>query len=349
MVPAGWFAAHPRLIAEAVVQLDHLTRAYRSEVAATPEFAPQALRQTAPAALIETASPMAASSHLVLATGDTLRLMCQRLKNVGMSMRELRNTVEAADKAAKRVGELLRVPLPPQPIKSLNLLVAIAAHVARMKPVRRSWWDAGRRKELQTVVAKCQKEARATQDTRALLAGRLSPKAFARDNAGLAAEACRFSSTWWWLPWNLPWRWFRIKSQVSKWYMGEPTTTRVRMEDLAQVDGYHRSLEYCDAVRTQYGPDLLSSDDGEPDWGGTLEAVEAVDRLAELIGKKLPPSLQEALGTEEGLDRSALANAAQVLGKQLGSLRQRLERLAGEYDLREVMDGDTPRIRVTAP
>ena len=349
MVPAGWIVGHPRQMAEAVVQLDQQTRAYRGRVAALPEFAPGALRQADPAAIVETASPTVVSRHLAHAGGDTLRSTCQRLRTVGTSMRELRGAVEAVDEAAKRVGELLRIAILSQPIKSLNLLAAIAGHIARMKPVLRSWWDAGRRTELKTVIAKCQKEKRAAQETRAVLAGRISPKAFTRDNASWAAEGSRFSRSWTWLlPWNRPWQWWSVKRRVSMWYMGEVPTTRVLMDDLAHVAGYHRGLEYCDAVRMQYSADLLTGEDGEPDWDGTLENLEAVDRLVELIGKKIPPNLQEALGTEKGLERPALAIAAQVLGEQLGSLRQRLERLAGEYDLSDVMDASPPRVRVTA-
>jgi very-short-patch-repair endonuclease len=346
MVPPAWFARDPRPVAEAVVQLDDLTRAYRRGVGALPEFAPGVLQHADPGALMETASGPAASRHLVHEAGETMRSMGQRLEGIGTSIRDLSRAVGTVDRAAKRVGELLRISLPPLPVKSLRKLAALAEHVVRMKPVRRSWWDGGRRKELQTVVAKCQAEARDAQDTRAGLAGRLSPRAFARDSAMLAAEASRFRS---FLARLRPRWWRSIRRQVAGWYMGETPRTPALLDDLAQVASYHRRLDYCDAVRAQYGADLLTGDDGEPDWGETLEALQSVDHLVELLGKKIPTALQEALSTNEGLERPALSAAAQALGEQLGSLRQRLAALAGQYALVEVTDGEPYRVRIAAP
>jgi very-short-patch-repair endonuclease len=350
LVPPEWFARDPRACAAAVVQLDELTSAYRRGVAALPEFAPGALRQADPAALGEAAEVPAGSLRLVHKVGDTLRTRYQRVVAVGKSLEEVRGTVNAVDGASKRVVELLSLSPPSLSVRALAHRTAVAKHVALMKPVRRSWWDAERRKELQAIATKCQAEARAAQETRAALAGRLSPRAFAGDSAALAAESGRFpSSLAWLLPWNRPWRWLPVKRQVSTWYVGETPKTAILMQDLAQVASYHRRTDYCAAVREQYGMDVMTSENGEPDWGETVGALESINRLLELLGQKMPAGLQEALSTIEGLDRPTLAIAAQALGEQLGSLRQQLKALAGEYDLTEVTEEEPHRVRISAP
>jgi hypothetical protein len=211
-----------------------------------------------------------------------------------------------------------------------------------MKPVRRAWWHAARRQELRAVILRCQEETRAAQDSRAELAGRLSPRAFAPESAALAAQSSRFGSFWARL---LP-RWRSFKNQAVSWYAGEIPATAALLDDLGKLAAYHRRIGYCRQVREQYAADVLVGSDAEPDWQGTLEALSSVDRLEQLV--KISPALQAVLSAEGSLDRPALAAAAKALAAQVAALRHQLEMASRVYDFGEVAEGAPHHIRLTA-
>jgi very-short-patch-repair endonuclease len=342
-VPAAWFKGDPRAVAQAVAQLDGLSQAYRRARAALPEFAPEALHLADANALSALAASPAAP-RLVPRPGDTVQSLRRRLAALATALRDARRLTESVDRAVERVGELLRMALPAQPVKGLARLADLATLVARTGPVRPSWWDAGRRKELQGVLARCQEEARAAREVRAELAPRLSPRAFAPESAAVAAQASRFRS---FLARLLRvFGWWSLKGRVGGWYVEEPPKTRALLADLARLAGYHRRLDYCQQVQAQYADDLAAGAAGEVAWDKTLRALESVDRLERLT--KIPAKLQTALSAEGGLDRGALAAAARALAEQVGFLRQRLEAVAQDYDLAEVTDGPPGQVRLTA-
>jgi very-short-patch-repair endonuclease len=342
LVPADWFKGNPRLVAEGIVQLDRLTQACRRVRAALPEFAPTALRVADVDALVKLAAS-AGEPRLVARPADSLRTLPQRLASLGASFRELQRRAVSVDQAAQKIGEVLLTSLPALPVKALRRLAELADLIVRIGPVRRSWWDAGRRKELQGVIAQYQEQARAAQSERAELATRLAPRALAPQSAKLAIRASWFRSVFArWLP---QW-WWSLKAEVTGWYTGEAPKSTALMEDMAKLAAYHRRNDYCQQVRQHYAADLLMGSDGEPDWERTLEALQAVDCLEEMT--KIPAPLQSALCAEGGLDRAALAGASKVLAEQVTALRKHLETLAGEYDFGEVTDGSPGRVRLKA-
>jgi very-short-patch-repair endonuclease len=341
LVPAGWFQGDPSSVAEAVVQIDHLSQAYRRARISLPEFAPEALRRAKADSLSALTMP---PNEPVFAPrpGETLRALHQRLANAGTALRELHTRALAVDQSVRTVGGLLRISVSSSPVKALRSLAELADLVARMGPVRRSWWDAGRRKELRGVLARCREEGRAAKEVRSELAARLSPRAFAPESAGLVARALRYRSL---LARLLP-GWRSLKAEASGWYTGEPPKTTALLDDLGKVAGYHRRIDYCREVREQYAADLLVDGEGKPDWDGTLEALRSLDRMEQLI-PKIPADLQADLSSENGLDRPALAAAGRVLAEQVASLRQHLE-AAKECDLSELTDGAPGQVRRSA-
>jgi very-short-patch-repair endonuclease len=342
LVPPNWFAGDARSVAEAVVQLDQRTQAYRRALTALPEFAPAALRQEEVAALAKLAVPAEGAPRLIRQAEDTVRSLRPRLASVSSSLRELLQRAAAVNQAAQQVEGLLGGSLPPQKVKALRSLAALADRIAQLKPVRRSWWDAGRRKELRAVIGRCQDEAQAAAEARAELAARLVPRAFAPESAGLAAEASRFRP---FLTRLLP-RWWSVKGQVAAWYTGEVPKTPALLDDLGKLAAYHRRLDYCRQVREQYAADLILGADGQPDWNATLEGLASVDGLEQLV--KVPAPLQALLSEDPGPDRPALATAANRLDQQAVSLRRQLEAVATQYDLGEVAEGAPHHVRVTA-
>jgi very-short-patch-repair endonuclease len=340
-VPAPWFQGDTRAVAEAVVRLDDLSQAFRRIRAGMPEFAAEALRRADPASLAALSVP-AGELALLARPGDTLHSLRERLASLGTLFGELQRRAAGVDEVVQRVGGLLRAPRLSTPLHGLARLVELAGFVAGMGPVRRSWWDAGRRRELLTVFTRSQEETDAAQKLRAELATRLSPRAFAPENAALGDRAGRLR---WWMACLRP-AWRSFKDEVSGWYAGQVPGASGVVDDLGKLASYHRRTDYCRQVEQQYAADLLVGDDGGPDWAGTLEALRSVDRLEQLT--KVPPALQAALSEGDGVDRPALATAARSLAEQHAALRQHLEALAREYDLAEVMEGATGKVRLSA-
>jgi hypothetical protein len=345
LVPAAWFASSPRVIAEAFVQLDRASQRYRQVRGALREFSPEALRQADPSLLTAcTTSPDASRPRLLPHADNTVRALRQRLARLGKGLRDLQQQAGALEQATRTVVGLLQVPLSALAVKKLGRLAGLAGHVARMKPARRSWWNAARREELQGALTRCQEEAGAAQELRKELMGRLSPQAFAAESGRLAARARGFKSFLQRLL-RLP-RWLAFKSQVSGWYTQEPPSTAALLDDLGKLDGYHRRVEHCRQVQAQYAADLLADAEGQPDWAGMLEGLRSVDRLEQVL--RTPPALQAALSAEGFLDRGGLAAAAAELARQVASLQLLLEGIGRDYDLGEVQDGPSRHIKCTA-
>jgi hypothetical protein len=345
LVPPNWFASSPRAMATAVVQLDGLARRYRQVRDTLPEFSPEALRGADPSVLAAcTPGPDTASLRLQPHPDTSMRAFRERLARIGGPLRDLQRQAAVLEQATRRVTALLQVPLPALPVQNLGQLAELANHVARMQPIRRSWWNAARRQKLQAALSRGQEEAAAAHRLRGELIGRLSPKAFAAESGPLAARARGFRSLLLRLL-RLP-RWLAFKGLVSGWYTQEPSTTAVLLADLDRLDGYHRRAEHVRQLKAQYAADLLADADGQPDWTETLEGLRAVDRLEQSVGA--PPALQAALSAEGSLDRGGLAMAAAELTRQAASLQQQLETVGRDYDLGEVQEGPSCPVPCTA-
>ncbi len=342
-IPADWFGGDPRPVAEAMVRMDQLTQSARHVQRTLPEFAPDALRHLEPS-LLAALAPALRGDHLRLPPrdGETVRARRQRLAHVAGVLVELRQHAQAAEEAEQRVISLLGIPLPRQPVTALRRFAEMIEHVAGMQPVRRSHWETVRRRELQSIFARCREEAHTARELRIELMARLSPQAFAPESASLAAQASRYRSFWACL---LP-SWWSFKRQVAGWYTQTPAGKAALLGDLDKLAAYHRRMDYCRQVQAQYAADLLLDTDGQPDWDATLDALGAVDRL-EQFGK-IPPALRAVLSEGASIEREALAGSARDLKCQAAVLRQRCEAAGREYDLDKSGDGPSQHTRSTA-
>src|SRR5262249_55924903 len=196
---------------------------------------------------------------------ETIRGLAQRLDRVSNSLCELKRQTEAADEAERRIAGLLQVSLRPVPVKGLSGLARLADHVARLGPVRRSWWDAARRKELQAALVRRQEEEAAAQALRLELTAKLSPQAFAAESAAIALQVSRFR--WFLARWLPGWRAF--KKRVSAWYVHGLPGTAPLLADVTKLAAYHQGTDYCRQVQELYAGDLLKDLEGKPDWAGT--------------------------------------------------------------------------------
>jgi hypothetical protein len=265
--------------------------------------------------------------------GESVRARRHRLAHVGGLLAGLQRQAKVVEQVEQRVHSLLGDCLPHQGFKALGRFAEMAEHIAPMRPVRRSYWEAGRRRELQIVCARCREKFRAALELRIELMVRLSPQAFAPENAAVATQASRHESFWTRL---LP-RWWSLKRQVAGWYTQFPAATGALLEDLRRLATYHRHVDHCRQVQVQYAADLQLDSGSQPDWEGTLTALAAVDQLEKFL--KIPAPLQAVLSEGSSLDREALAVAAADLAHQVVVLRHEWQATEQDYDLSDVAGG----------
>jgi very-short-patch-repair endonuclease len=334
-VPSAWFTADPRRAAQAALQMDEVTRRCRQLGASLSAFNAEAVRQASSSSLADLARAAGEGKvPLPPVAGETVRQRLQRLQRVASDLEELRRQAEATEQAWQEVLRRLGAKFAPLPVRWLPRFAGMVAHMAGMKPVRRSWWDAGRRKELQEVCARCPEQTQAAHELRLDLLKRLSPRAFSEESAALTIEASGYTFILFrWLP-----RWRSLRRQVTAWYTTEAPSTQVLFDDLGKLVRYQRHLDYCRQAREHYAQDLLADADGQPDWEGTRAALADLDRL-EQFGK-VPANLQAALSGEGGLDREGLAAAGRALGQQARNLHERAGAVNPSCPLGEALDGE---------
>src|SRR5262249_54540777 len=103
-VPAQWLVDDPRLVAEACVQLDRLTRQCRQVRSNLPEFAPERLRELNLFSFSDPALPQIDRLvHFPTPGVGTLRELQQRLVQVTGKLMELQRGAAAVESALKRL------------------------------------------------------------------------------------------------------------------------------------------------------------------------------------------------------------------------------------------------------
>jgi hypothetical protein len=201
-----------------------------------------------------------ARTRLVARADDTVRTLRQRLARTAEDLREVGSGAVAADEAVQRVAGLLRLQLPPQPVKGLLRLAEFVDQLAQLQTVRPSWWDPARRQEARKAITRCSEEAGAAQALRLELMARLSPQAFAPESAVLAAEASPFRS---FLARLWP-RWWNLKARLAAWYTGPVPPAAGLLADMGRLAEYHRRADFCRQVQLQYAADMLLTPAGSP-------------------------------------------------------------------------------------
>jgi hypothetical protein len=336
-VPAEWFKRDARSVGEAFIKLDNLALTYRRLVTTLPEFAPDAIRQLA--------EPLTLNDDLatgiVMRVGETLRGLCRRAATIAEALRKLKERALAIEKCVQQMVNMLHIRVA-APVRSLPRLAELAELLARTKTIRSSWWAAGRRKELLKVFARCKKDAKSAQESRAALADRVAPVAFAKESASIAIEAAWYNN---FLKRLWP-KWWGIKAEVVAWYIEGAPSTGELVDDLKTLVDYHKCTAYCRQARQQYVDDVLVDAEGHPAWTTTLSALESVDSLEEY--GKIPSRIQRALSEEGELDRRSLGSAGRLLNQELSGLRKSMEAASQDYGFSDITEGSSKTIRLSA-
>jgi very-short-patch-repair endonuclease len=192
------------------------------------------------------------------------------------AVRPLEALAGELDTAAKAVVQALALARTPE-VGQLAACVQFGCVIARTGPGPRSWWDAGRRKEVLVAATRAGEQDRTAQAARTELLTRFSPVAFALESSAPARAAARAGRSFWS---RLFPRWWGLRNQVAAWSAGTPTTGAALRADVATLAAYHQNADRVRQVATAYGAELVKDPAGQPNWPDTVEGLRAVDGLA---------------------------------------------------------------------
>jgi very-short-patch-repair endonuclease len=307
-IPPSWFTADPQSMSAAAAELHAATGRIRFLNESLRMFSPEAVRRLTADAASDIARGLARRQEL-LADGGGLsaRQRVRRLRDLAVKLTTACGLLSRLADAYGRLLTALRIPGKPAPVSQARKFAQVAAELAASEPVLRSWWDAGRRAEVQGVAEKAAQEEAAASALRARMATTLSPAAFAPDAGPVVREALHLGSSFW--RWLSP-RWGKLRRQVAGWYAGPAPGRAGLMADLEALDEYHRRSGYARQVEAEYAADLARGPSGRADWDATTVGLKAVDRYEKW---KLPAELKSGMAPGGGLDRAALAEAVEDL------------------------------------
>jgi very-short-patch-repair endonuclease len=325
LVPPAWFEGDPVAAVAAARALHAATTRVRHLADSLGAFSADAVARLDAEAVAKLAPPTSGGERLVGGASLSARVRRARLGDLA---RQLNAIAPALDRLAASLGRLLSALLLPSrtaTVAQARKYARVAADLAAGPTVPPSWWDAARRAELQSVVAKAVDEELAAQSLRAALAGRISPAAFAPESTAAVRDALHHGGTFWrrLLP-----RWGALRRQVEGWYAGSPPDQAGLLADLAGLDAFHRRAGYARQVESAYAADLVTTAAGRADWAASAEGLKAVERYEKW---KPSPELKAAMAPGGRLDRATLRSAADDLTTADGEFQTRWSELLTVY------------------
>lgn len=308
LVPPNWFSGDPVAAATTARALHAATARVRLLSGSLGAFSADAVGRLN-AESVSGLAPPAPGERLAGGASLSARARLARLSDLA---RQLDAVVSALDRLAAAFDRLLSALLlgsRAAAVSHARKYARVAADLAAGPVLAPSWWDAARRSELQSVVARAADEERAAQSLRAGLVGRLAPAAFAPEAAAAVRDALHHGGSFWR---RLFPRWGALRRQVAGWYAGPPPDRAGLLADLAALDEFHRRAGYARQVEAAYAANLVTTAAGRPDWAATADGLKAVERY-----EKWKPSseLKAALAPGGRLDRPALRSAADDLAR----------------------------------
>jgi very-short-patch-repair endonuclease len=338
LAPSAWFEGDPRQAASAHVELDRASRAYREARAELPEFSEEAIRTLVPVALEAFGKAGDAPlSCLAAPPMPTVRARHAQVGGIADGLASLADRILSFHEGLRTTFDVLGTPGRPLAMEWFPRIVELLRLAVRLRTVRRDWLDPAHRQELRQVVERCREDAAANGAARASLLARLVPRAFDTEAAPLAARAASFAPFWKRL---LPGWWSYRAGVASLYIQGRPDTVSL-FRDMGELAAYRRREDYGRDVRGRYAAGLILDGAGEPDWQLTLDGIAEAERLDPLI--KLVPELREALDEGGRLDRDALADSVNELGRLHGAFREAFEAAGRRVDLAGALGSDPMR------
>ncbi len=243
---------------------------------------------------------------------------------------------EATEAVVVAVGDFsreLRLSIDKQAsLLSLTKLPPLGDTIAEAGPMKLSWFDDGRRRELQSLSAKCQAELAACNELRQRLASRMDDFAFSQEGEELAEEAAPLEQFGRRLLACISGRWYWLKRCAKSLYTDKRLgKSREMMHDLRQLRDFHARRSAVRFEETAARNDLIYDSGGVADWQRVSRGTEAIDRLRAMIS--IPDRLKQCLSSDGLVDRAALKRASGRVADALATLSARAEELQARFDL----------------
>ncbi len=251
------------------------------------------------------------SSTILLPHGKTsVVALRDHLDRVLFSLRNLADnftaTEECLGKVLTSLGEAKRHLL----VRGLGSVIELLSRLLSVGRLHRSWLDPRQRKEISRVLDRCRDEETVIADVRFKLLERLLPMAFSPEGAILASRSRSYRAGWKRL---LP-GWWSLRGKLASYYGGRLPETLVLIEDMVQLEDYHRRMDYVRQLINQYADRIVLRENGELDRDRTLEGLSLAEQFDPLIREI--PNLKEVLINPSGIDRDPLRTELDQLTRQ---------------------------------
>ncbi len=271
----------------------------------------------------------------------TVVMLRDKLAFVAESLRDLSQRLTETQSAL--VSVLAALGLTPRPlvIRGLGKVQEILELVGAISPIRRSWFDVDRRREISRILDRHRDDEEKNIECRLRLLERMLPIAFDRNYASLVSKCRSYRTVWrrvlpdWWI----------LRGKLARLYTKELPNIIVLMEDLSELTEYHSRNEFARQLKRDYAEQWVLRDDGELDRERTIAGLRASEQFDPLL--RVFPELKEILVDQSRVDREALRTNLEALSSRYRGFREAAARANTHFDLGMVFSADGTLARMS--
>jgi very-short-patch-repair endonuclease len=264
-----------------------------------------------------------------------------KLESVTRSLRALSESHAETQSALLFVLAALGLTPRPLVIRGLGKVQELLELVGTASPIRRSWFDVERRREISKILERFREDEEKNTQGRLRLLERMSPIAFNDNYASLVSKCRSYRAVWrrvlpdWWI----------LRSRLARLYIKEIPDVKVLMDDLGELTEYHSRREFGRQLKREYADHLILQTDGELDPERTIAGLQASERFDLLI--RAFPDLKEILVDPARVDRDALTKGLAALKSSHRRFREATARASKHLDLGMVFNADGSLARMS--
>ena len=288
---------------------------------------PEALARVTAIATINSSGKLFDGVATVVQLRDKLEFVANSLQTLRQCHLETQSAM---------TGVLAALGLTPRPIviRGLGKVQEILELVGKISPIRRTWFDVERRREIVTILERHREDEERSTQCRLRLLERMQPIAFDSRYASLVMKCRSYRPIWRRL---LP-DWWIQRRRLAPLYTKEIPDATVLMDDLRELADYHRRHEFGRQLKREYAEHLVLREDGELDREGTLFGLRASERFDPLI--RAFPELKEVLVDQSRVDRDAFRTNLDGLTLSYRKFREALAHASKHFEFGMVFNPD---------
>ena len=264
----------------------------------------------------------------------TLVVFRDKLESVAQSLRNLSQRHAETQLALLTVLEALGLTPRPLVIRGMGRVQEILQLVGTVSPMRRSWFDPERRREISSILDRHREDEDKNTQCRFRLLERMLPMAFDGKYASLVSKCRSYRTVWRRL---LP-DWWILRSRLARLYTKELPDVAVLMDDLRELTEYHSRNEFAQQIKKGYAEQYVLREDGELDRERTADALRASERFDPLI--RVFPELKDVLVDQTRVDRNVLRTNLDALSSSYRNFGEAVADASKQFDLAMVFNAD---------